>query len=424
MKKKIKTLLDKKEARKTELGKKAGETSDVAELRGINTELESLNTEIAELRGMLDAVEDSKEPVQREKQDQDVQEPEQRGRQQVGAARIIGTYGAGVSQQAAERIPDRFDTPEYRAAFMDYVLKGKKAESLEFRSDETTTTGDLGAVIPTTIINTVIEKMKDYGNIFPRITISNVRAGIKLPVSSVMPTAAWIAEGVVADKQKKPINASVVFAYYKLQIRVALTLESDLVSLPIFEKTVSNNISQAMVIGLESAIIAGSGTGQPLGIANDTGVPAGQILKVTAEEMGQYQTWTALIAKIPRRYRNRAVIIMNDLDWNKYIVGMTDANGQPVARTTYGLETVQQERFLGREVIPVEDYLPSIDDADVNDVVGIICNLSDYLINSNMQIAYKRYFDEDTDEWISKSTMVCDGKLGDKNGVLLIKKKA
>ncbi len=314
MKKKIKTLLDKKEARKTELGKKAGETSDVAELRGINTELEGLNAEIAELRGMLDAVEESKEPVQREKQDQDGQEPEQRGRPQVGAARIIGTYGASSGQQAAERIPDRFNTPEYRMAFMDYVLEGKKTEGLGFRSDDSTTTGDISAFIRTTIINTVIEKMKDYGNIFSRVTISNVKAGIKLPVSSVTPTAAWIAEGLVADKQKKTINASVVFAYYKLQIRVALTLESDLVSLPIFEKTVSDNISQAMVIGLESAIISGSGTGQPLGMANDTGIPAAQVIRLTADEMGLYQTWTGLIAKLPRRYRNRAVIIINDLD--------------------------------------------------------------------------------------------------------------
>ena len=463
MKKKLQAMLAKKEARKAELGTKANTANDVVELRGINTELEVLNSEIAELRSLIDAMpdevekkaaedigiksintkleslnaeiaelrgklddstkEDSKQGMD-DAGDQRAQDPDQRGKSPVGKARVLGTYGVNKGDMENSRYTgDKFDTPEYRSSFMDYVLKGVRADGLEFRVDATTTTGDIGAVIPTTIMNKVIEKMKDFGEIFKRITISNVKAGIKLPVSSIKPTASWISEGLIADKQKKTISGSVVFAFYKLQIRVALTLESDLVSLPVFEQTVSDNISEAMVIGLEGAIVSGGGTGQPLGIANDTDIPVAQVLEVKAIDIGKYQTWTSIIAKMPRRYRSRAVIIMSDLDWNKYIVGMVDANGQPVARTTYGLDTVQQERFLGREVIPVEDYLPSIDDADVGDVFGIICNLSDYIINSNMQITYKRYFDENTDEWISKSTMICDGKLGDKNGVILLKKK-
>jgi len=113
---------------------------------------------------------------------------------------------------------------------------------------------------------------------------------------------------------------------------------------------------------------------------------------------------------------------MNDADWNKYIVGMVDANRQPVARTTYGIDGIQTERFLGKEVIPVEDYLSSIDDAVSGDVIGIVCKLSTYTVNTNMQMTFKRYFNADTDEWISKSTMIADGKLSDKNGALLIKK--
>lgn len=115
---------------------------------------------------------------------------------------------------------------------------------------------------------------------------------------------------------------------------------------------------------------------------------------------------------------------MADADWNKYILGMTDNNGQPIARVNYGIDGTQQERLLGKEVIPVEDYLPSIDDAAPGDVFAIICNLSDYMVNSNMQMTFKRYFNEDTDEWISKSTMICDGKLADRNGVVLLRKAA
>src|SRR5690606_32742753 len=93
-------------------------------------------------------------------------------------------------------------------------------------------------------------------------------------------------------------------------------------------------------------------------------------------------------------------------------------------RVNYGLDGSIEERFLGREVIAVEDLLPSIDEAEEGEVVAILCRLTDYMVNSNMAIKYRRYFDENTDEWISKATMISDGKLADPNGVVLIKKKA
>src|SRR5690606_25345268 len=121
-----------------------------------------------------------------------------------------------------------------------------------------------------------------------------------------------------------------------------------------------------------------------------------------------------------RPYRSGMALIFNDADWHKHIVGMVDSTGQPIARVNYGLDGSIEERFLGREVIAVEDLLPSIDEASDGDVVGILVRLGDYMVNSNMAITYRRYFDENTDEWISKATMIADGKLADPNGVVLI----
>jgi len=41
-----------------------------------------------------------------------------------------------------------------------------------------------------------------------------------------------------------------------------------------------------------------------------------------------------------------------------------------------------------------------------------------------MAITFRKYFDENTDEWIHKATMIADGKLADPNGVVLVKLKA
>lgn len=416
MKKRLLAILKAKQERKASLAKRSKESEDIAEVRGINEELETLNEEIEELRSITDAMPDV--------EGDDGAAGEQRAAQPIGAVNVMATYGVAQEQQQAQRSADKYDTPEYRSAFMDYVVKGVTGEGLEFRADATTGVGDIGAVIPSTILNKIVEKLKDYGRIYSRVTKTSVKGGVEIPIANAKPKATWVNTGTMSDKQKKVGTGKISFSYHKLQCRVAVELVADVISMPIFEQSITDNIYEAMVVAIEEAIISGGGAGQPLGIIKDIAIPADQIIEVTVEEFGKFKTWTGLIGKVPRSYRNRAVIIMNDSDWNNHILGMVDTNGQPVARVTYGLDGTEQERLRGKEAIPVEDLLPSINDAEVGDVVGIICNLSDYMLNSNMQMTFKRYFNEDTDEWVSKSTLIADGKLADRNGVVLIKKKA
>jgi len=420
MKKKLQALLQKKEERKQALGTQAQTTDSVAELRSINAELETLNAEIAELRSMIDEIPDEVN----DNQSGGAGDPQQRNQPQ-GPVNILGAYGLNGQKQNQneQRATDRFDTLEYRSAFMDYVTRGVRSQNLEFRADATTGTGDIGAVIPTTILNRIVEKLKDYGRIWSRVTKTSLQGGLQIPLSNAKPKATWVAAGSVAEKQKKATSGTISFSYHKLQVRVAVELVAETVSLPVFEQTVSDNIYEAMIVALEEAIINGTGEGQPLGIVNDT-IPVKQIVELDPADFGNYETWTTVFGKLPRSYRSGAVLIMADADWTKYIEGMTDANGQPIARVTYGLDGTIQEKLLGKDVIPVEELLPSIDDAADGEVVGILVKLSDYMVNSNMQMTFKRYFNEDTDEWISKSTLIADGKLADKNGVVLIKKKA
>lgn len=388
------------EARKLEI-RNLLENDPKVNLDELKAELESLDKEAQELRKRLE-----------------IAKGIEAGTVQ---ARVVASTKVEVPEK---RVVDKYDTVEYRQAFMNYVLRGSKSDVLEFRQDQTTGTGDIGAVIPTTILNRIVEKMEEIGQIWNRVTKTAVQGGVQIPVSSAKPRATWVAAGQMADKQKKEVKGTIMFGYHKLQVRVAVELVAGTVALPVFEATISDNISEAMVKALDEAIISGSGEGEPLGIINDTGIPATQVVEVTAAEFGQYKTWTKIMGKVPRRYRSGAVLVMNDGDWNTHIVGMVDSNGQPIARVTYGLDGTIVERFLGREVIPVEDYLPSIDSAEVGDVVAILVRPTDYMINSNMAITYRRYFDENTDEWISKATMIADGKLADPNGVVLIKLKA
>jgi HK97 family phage major capsid protein len=424
LKEKLQKILKAKQERKAELGKKAKETDKIEELRSINSELEVLNGEIEEIRDMINSIPDEKagdegnEPTEGEEGEQ----REQQIQQPINGAQILGTYGLGGGEGQTQRSADRYSTPEYRSAFMDYVTKNERSDALEFRADTTTGVGDVGAVIPTTIMNKIIEKMNTYGQIWNRVTKTSFKGGLDIPVSNLKPVATWTSGNAMSDKQKKVVNGSVNFKYHKLQCRVAVDLIADTVSMSIFEQTITDNIYEAMIMALEQSIINGSGSGQPLGIVNDTEVT--EKVEVKAEDAGKFNTWTEIISHIPLAFESRVAIIMTKVDWDKYILGMTDVNGQPVGRVNYGIDGAITRKLLGYDVILVEGYLPTVDAAESGKAWGIICDLKDYIVNSNLQMTYKRYFDEDTDEWISKSTLIADGKLGDKQGVVLLTKKA
>jgi HK97 family phage major capsid protein len=332
-----------------------------------------------------------------------------------GETRRIETFN---NKPPEERTEVTTESMEYRKAFKDFVLRNQKADVLETRA--TSTTGDIGTVIPQTIINRIIEKMKAYGMIFSRITTTNVKGGVSISTSNLKPTATWTAEGAVSAKQNKT-TGSVTFSYHKLQCRVAVTLEADTVSMDIFESSIVDNIYEAMIIAIENAVISGTGVQQPLGIVGDAKV-TNEVLVADAD-IKKYEKWTAIISQIPLSAEGRVAITMTKVDWDKNILGMTDANGQPIARVSYGLDGRPQRRFLGYEVILVEDYLPTHAAAADGDVFAIICDYKDYVLNSNMQYTYKKYFDEDTDEYIHKTTLIADGKLADGQNVLLLKKQ-
>jgi len=263
--------------------------------------------------------------------------------------------------------------------------------------------------------------MSDYGDIFPLITKTNYPGAVDIPTSSAKPTASWVTEGSVADTQEKT-TGKISFSYYKLQIRVAVTLIASVVSLDIFEKTISANIAEAMVAAIEIAVINGTGEGQPKGIAIDAGVT--EVAFAVAD--ATYSGWlTKFIGSIPLAYRKQKTgrILMNPATFDKYVWGMIDDNGQPVARMTYGLDGKLVYRLFGYEVL-LRDEINTLVGDPSDKCVALYVDLSDYMLNTNMQITTRRYFDEDTDQFIQKSTMICDGKLADANGVVRLQTAA
>lgn len=296
---------------------------------------------------------------------------------------------------------DITNTVDYRKAFMNHIVKGSSMP--EIYNDVTKTT-DAGVLIPKVIVQKIIEDIEKYGNLLELVTRTSYPGGVIVPTANFNMTATWPGEGNGSTKQKKTIDGSITFTYHKLRCAVSVTLETSVMALDVFEKVLISNISKAMVKALEEAIINGTGINQPKGILAES-APSDQDIDVSDIT---YQTLVDAESALPMEYENNAIWVMTKKTFMKF-VGMVDSNGQPIARVNYGIGGKPERSLLGRRV-ELTNHLKSFDTASTSDKFAFIFDFSDYVLNTNYEVSLKRYEDNDTDDVVTKSIMIVDGK--------------
>lgn len=389
----------------------------------MNKRMEEIRARKEEIRNMLETGEKiDMSSIKEELRKLDAEQKELEERAKMAEAINEGNPAIKVEerkkpeQRKESDMENKYESVEYRKAFMDYVLRGK-AIPMEYRSDAVTSTTDIGALVPPTTLNKVVEEIKSYGMILPLVTKTAYPNGISIPKSDVKPVATWVNEGAGSDKQKKT-TGSIVFAHHKLRCAVAVTLEAEYMSYSAFEAAVVSNMAEAMARALEEAIITGDGNGKPEGIlkntANGVTINYGSLT---------YNALTKAEGELPQAYENGAVWVMSKKTFMGF-VGMTDSNGQPIARVNAGINGVPQRTLLGRTVVLTE-YVPSFADTLTEGTVfAFLYKMSDYCLNTNFNIGMKIYEDNDTDDIVRKSIMVCDGKPVDTHSLVKLAYKA
>lgn len=328
--------------------------------------------------------------------------------------------GASFGRGDNENTEDMYDSVEYRKAFMNYVLKGTTIPEKFKNASATTKTTDVGSVISPTVVNRIVEKMETMGMLLPLVTRTSFAAGATVPTSSVKPVATWVAEGGSSDKQKKT-TGQIDIKGYKLRCAIAMTLETTVMSLQVFETVFVKSVSEAMVKAQETAFISGTGVGQPKGVLTET-VEASHNIDLAVNADPTYQTLVEAEAALDLAYENGAVWNMTKKTFMKFI-GMVDTNKQPIARVNYGINGKPERTLLGRRVV-LNDYMTSLGAAiEADTVVAFLFDWSDYMFNTNYNMVVKSYEDNDTEDQITKAVMICDGKVIDKNSLVTVTKK-
>lgn len=368
------------------------------------TRIEEINARKAEIRTMLQS--DKKvdlDALEKELRALDDEQQQIERRAKIAAGIQEGKVPAKQVQQPNQ--PDKrslFDTEEYRTAFMNYVLR-REAMPVQYRANATTSTEDVGAVVPPVTLNKIVKRIETYGMILPLVNHTAYKTGMNIPVASVKPTATWVAEGAGSDKQKLAVDG-ITFGHYKLRCAVSVTLETENMALSAFETYLVDSIGEAMAKALEQAILNGTGSGQPTGILADA--DKGTTLNLKALT---YKDLTKAEAALPMEYENNAVWVMSKKTFMEF-VGMVDSQGQPVARVNYGIAGAPERSLLGRKVV-LTNYLPAFSDTlKKTDVFAMIYNFGDYALNTNYSVTVKTYEDNDTDDTVRKSIMIVDGK--------------
>lgn len=413
-----------------DLKARAQASQDVNEVRSIHEKIEEMNADVADAQAELDAI------------TADEQTEQQRSAQTppAGAAYVNGGFmgnGGAFAQPAQQQAQaqgqqrsedvDPLETTEYRRAFREYCCRGT-AMPLTQRNGEAINTGDTGAAIPLTIMNQVINTVrKRYGNLYSKVRKTSVPGGVEYPIGALSATFKWINEGEVGPRQRIGDLAKVSFGYHTGEIRISQTFLSNLVTLSAFEAEISRVITIAYLQAMDYGIVNGSGRGTMTGILNDARVT--NVVTMTAAQMSDWKEWRKrFFATLPLGYRDGEFIFpLSTVD--SYLETMSDNNNNPIFRQATGLVVNDGDSrnpngtFFGRGISLVEaDILPDFDTAASGDVIGVYWQPEEYAINENFGFTMRRYFDEETNEWVDKALVVVDGKILNPTGYVLIKK--
>lgn len=426
MKEYLKKLIAAKEKRANELRELIKNSTDVNEARTAMTELEGVNGELTEARAQLVIIEAD----------------EARAAQGNGAGfNPTASYGQNGTPAARGADVDGLSTMEYRKAFKNFVQNGTPSDLLKRAAAEQIST-DLGILLPNTIVQEIIKGVeKVYGQLYSRVKKTNVKGGVQYPIGAFTASMFWDGtagtdkEHGVSEKQKAgAVDKYVQFTYHIGEIRIAQSLLQTVVTVEAFEAEIVKALVEAYVKAMDEAILNGDGVKQPEGILVEAAkgsngrIPTANIIEFTAEEMEDWKSWQKkLFAKIPLSMRSlRPEFVMTAETWEANIMTLEDTNGRPVYRETYNPETGDLIcKFKGREVCLVEEGgIKSFDSAANGEYFGMYwVPEKAYAINSNMQFGYKKYFDEDTNQTVTKALVICDGKVLDGKYIYLLKKK-
>lgn len=419
MKAYLEKVISDKESQIQDLARRSEASQSIEEVRAIEKQIVALKDEITEARAQISKL-----------------DAEARAKPQFEPMKAL--------ESVEQRTASKDDEMEYRKAFMEYAQHGTMSPILK-RSDDRITSGDLGVMVPQTVMNEIIKGVeKKYGQLYGRVRKTSIKGGVKYPIGAFSATFHRLTEestGAAPSARQAggAITGYVEFSYNVGEIRIATSLLASVLEVPAFEREVINTIVEGYVKAMDKEIMTGAAAShQCVGIlteaaASPSRIPAANTIEFTAAEVMDWKEWQSkLFAKIPLGMRGeRPEFVMSAGTYESVIKCLADDNDRPVYYETFNpIDGTETATFKGREVVFVEeDIFETFGDIDLtgsdSPYFGMLwVPQKAYAINSNMEFYMKRYFDEEKNEFVDKALVINDGKVLDGSYIYLLKKVA
>lgn len=417
----LKKLLSARKAKLAQLQKRNQESENLEEVRSLANEITEVTEEVRGLESQITALEAELN-----------NNTSRSGFNPNMALNVVAS--ATQNNGDARNEEDPRATMEYRQAFMNYIQRGEvNRDILQFeqRADSAGQASNLGVLIPSTVIQRIIEGVeKVYGGIYSKVRKTNVPGGIKYPIGSFNATFKRISETTKSDRQNAGgVTGSVEFSYKIGEIRLARTLLQTVLSVEVFEQKFAEIMVKAYIEAMDKEIMVGKDAdNQCVGILSTEGVakiPTGNIIAFTADEMADWTKWESkFFAQIPLSLENmNAEFVMAKQTYVSNLCTMKDSTGQPIKKAGYD-SSDKQHKFNEYNVNRTEkDIFKDFDSCGDGEYFGMFWLPEEaYAINSNLEFTVMDYFDQELNQQVKKALVINDGKILDPKYIYLLKK--
>jgi len=218
----------------------------------------------------------------------------------------------------AQQNADPTAAPEYRAAFYKTLLGKNLSETetaayrlvqAEKRADSFNTLSNSAAVLPEHTLNEVISQARPQGGLFNEIRLFSVPANLAIPVATPNDPAAWHVEGEAVPRVKVT-TASVKFSAFELIKILSLSAAAQRMTIAAFESYITKELAECVTQAINTAIISGTGSGQPQGLLS--GITWNAQNSITATQTTLADNLLAAIAMLPAGYAGGAKFAMSN----------------------------------------------------------------------------------------------------------------
>jgi HK97 family phage major capsid protein len=223
------------------------------------------------------------------------------------------------------------ESKEYRSAFLK-ALQGKPLNDAEKREFVMTPPGNAGsgaATVPTQTANMIFDNMTKIAPMLSEIMLLRVAGNLRFAVQGTRNAAAVHVEGAaVVPAADTMVTVTLTGYEFMKVIRISATIQT--MGIDAFESWIAKILGEDIAQVIDNEIINGGSVTGNIAAAQIWANGVNQITYIPANGLA-YSDLTSLIALLPSSFDGNAKFIMRKSTFYQQVLGMVDANGNPIA---------------------------------------------------------------------------------------------